>query len=143
MGLEKIFRTGGITITAKELYDIALNLLGFKNDDGSDNRDCDDLATRSVSLINVLIAETLWLDRKLKKSPNEGAVYITAEDEALFCHSLLCTGVLPYGLAALLVAGEDEDLYKMMYERYLTALKDLEGGTVGTRHEIDDCYASE
>lgn len=127
-------------MTGKELYDLALQLLGFKNADGSENPDCMDLSSRAVSLTNILLAETLWLDRILKKDGEAVAEYLRTDRDEIACHSLLANGVLPYGLAALLVAEEDDRTYKIMYERYLLGIKELKEAAVGARHEIDDCY---
>lgn len=128
-------------MTGKALYDSALALLACKNADGTDNPDCLDFSTRSVGLINILLAETLWLDRSLKKEATVEPGYITDLENDLLCHTLLATAALPYGLAALLVADEDEGLYNLMYTRFLKATHDLKETVSGTRHETDDCYS--
>lgn len=127
-------------MTGKELYELALELLACKNADGTHNEDCKDYMSRSVGLINILLAENIWLDRILRRDKSVLPVYINSLDDALRCNSSMARAVLPYGLAALLVADEDSNAYKLMTDRYLQSIKIMKEEAVGTRHDIADCY---
>ncbi|MBR6593899.1 MAG: hypothetical protein IKK83_01765 [Clostridia bacterium] len=125
---------------AKELYDLATNLLGVRSIDDGDHPDCADYLNRAPDLIGVLTAETLYLDRWLKKDSEVRAVYIESLEDELTQDERLCYGVLPYGLAALLIADEDTAIYKLMREHYLLAIRRLEETVTGRAHPIEDCY---
>lgn len=124
----------------KVIYDMAANLLGVKTVDGGDHADCTDYLSRAPDLINILIAETMYLDRRLKGDSEAEAVYISGLESEIAQDERLCYGVMPYGLAALLIAEEDGELYKIMREQYLLAVRRLEEAVVGKRHPIEDRY---
>lgn len=127
-------------MTGKEIYDLALHLIACKNADGTDNPDCDDYKSRAVALINILAAENHRLDRSLR---GDGSVRITpieTLDDAVRCHELVLYGLLPFGLASLLVAEEDAELSRSLYERYLVNLKSLKESVTAVAHQISDCY---
>ncbi len=128
-------------MTGEELYDLALQLLGYKNADGTDNADCDDLKNRAVGLINILLAENLTLDRMLRQDSTVMPTYIDSLEDKLHCHGRLIRAVLSYGLAALLVGEEDGAVYGIMRDKYLSGAKKVEEEAVGVRHGITDCYA--
>lgn len=127
-------------MTGKDVYDLAAELLACKNVNGSDNPDCEDYLNRSVGLLNILLAETLWLDRLLRKDKNALPVYINRIDDTVHCNGRLARGVLPYGLAALLALEEDAELYDRLYSRYLAEANKIKEEVVGTCHSIHDCY---
>lgn len=128
-------------MTGKELYDRALNLLSYKNADGTDNGDCTDMLSRAPDLINVLLAETFTLRQRLTTGNAISLEYLNSLEDTVPCEEPILGGVLPYGLAALLIAEEDKGLYKEMYDRYLINTNELKEKAVGVRHDIDDCYA--
>ncbi|MBQ3196240.1 MAG: hypothetical protein IJB65_07235 [Clostridia bacterium] len=128
-------------MTGKDIYDLALEILGYKNADGSDNEDCTDYLNRAVGLINILIAETLWLDRLLRQDKTAAPVYIHSVEDAVRCNGRLARGVLPFGLAALLAMEEDIQLYDRLYKRYLEEINGIKEEVAAVRHDICDCYA--
>ena len=127
-------------MTGKEIYDLALLLIGCKNSDGSDNADCDDFLSRSCGIINILLAENLRLDRALKGQPDAAAESISSLSVPVGCHPLLARAVLPYALASLLVADEDAELSRKLQESCLLNKSQLLASVKGLRHEIEDCY---
>lgn len=127
-------------MTVNELYNSALELLALKNSDGSENEDCADYGNRALGLVNLLLAETLWLDRIIKRDNSVMPVYVNETSAPLQCNDTLARAVLPYGLAALLVADDDVAMHKLMTERYQNAAKTLKEEAGSIRHDIADCY---
>lgn len=127
-------------MTGKEIYDLAAELLACKNADGSDNADCNDYVSRAPGLINILLAETLWLDRLLRQDKSVMPVYIRSVDDAVRCNGVLARSVLPYGLAALLAMEEDVQMYDRLHSRYREEISRIKEEVAGVRHDIGDCY---
>lgn len=127
-------------MTGKEIYDLAAHLLACKNSDGSDNADCADYTSRSPALINILMAENLRLDRSLRSDNSIRTVPITDLGEQVRCHELIAYGLLPFGLASLLIADENTELSRTLYERYLVNLKNIKESVAAVTHQISDCY---
>ncbi|MBE6677444.1 MAG: hypothetical protein E7597_01435 [Ruminococcaceae bacterium] len=127
-------------MTGKDIYDLAIELLGYKNADGSDNADCEDYLNRSVGLINILLAETLWLDRLLRQDKSASPVYISSVGDTVRCNGRLARGVLPFGLAAMLAMEEDIQLYDRLHKRYTDEINRTKEEVAGIRHDICDCY---
>ena len=127
-------------MTGKEIYDLALNLLGCKNADGTDNPDCQDFCSRSPSLINILLAENQKLDRSLRGDNTAKILPIASLEDNVRCHELIAYGLLPFGLASLLIADEDADVARNLYDRYLINLKNIKESVTAVAHKISDCY---
>ncbi len=128
-------------MTGKDIYDIALHLIGLKTAEGNDHPDCTDLLNRSPALINVLMAENRKIDRSLRGDKEARSMPISTLDDTLHCHELVAYGLLPFGLASLLVADEDAELSRSLYERYLLNLKNIKESVTSVVHKISDCYA--
>lgn len=127
-------------MTALEIYDMAANLLACKNNDGSDNPDCEDYIARAPSLINILLAENIKLERLLSGDKKARPTPIAFMEDEVKCHELLAYDVLPYGLASLLVIDEDPELSNVLYERYLMNIKTLKETPSAVLHGIEDRY---
>ena len=127
-------------MTGKDIYDLAAQLIGVTNADGSDNPDSEDLVSRSCGIINILLSENLPLDRALKGDRTAEAESITALSDAVLCHGLIACAVLPYGLASLLIAGEDAVLSRKLQDCYFLSRNQIMSSVSGRRHEIEDSY---
>ncbi len=128
-------------MTGKDIYDIAINIIGYKNSNGSDNADCADFVNRSPAIINTLLAETQRLDRSLRSDGGSRMVPILALSDTVRCHELIAYGLLPFGLASLLIADEDYELSRSLYDRYLINLKSIKESVTAITHQISDCYS--
>ncbi len=109
-------------MTGKELFDIALDLCGLRKTDGSIPNDVDDLQQRAISLINLVLAENAEIDcriRRIEHSTN----CINSLDERLDCCDIVASSVLPYGMARLLLLGEDDALASNFHNLYLDSRK--------------------
>ncbi len=127
-------------MTGRNIYDLAVQLLACKNSNGNDNPDCADYMSRSPSLLNILLAETLQTDRLLRRDRGAHSVPISSLDDKVACHELLAYGVLSYGLASLLVADEDPDLSRSLYARYLAGIENVRSTVSAVTHRIEDRY---
>ena len=104
-------------MTGLDLYEISLDLLGLKGEDGNAPSDTDDLRTRALSLINILIAENAVLDCRIRRCEHEIKRISTLDDEIELI-DIVAFGALPYGLASLLMLGEDDALAVSMRALY-------------------------
>lgn len=127
-------------MTGKDIYDLALHLIGCKNADGTDNEDCADYKSRSAALINILLAENQKLDRSLRNDKSARIIPLLSLENNVRCHELIAYGLLPFGLASLLVAEENAELSASLYERYLLNLKSVKESVTAVVHQISDCY---
>ncbi|MBR0231075.1 MAG: hypothetical protein IJQ53_02475 [Clostridia bacterium] len=94
-------------MTGQQLLQSALDLCALRETDGTIPADSADMTQRAPALINVLLAENAWLDARVSKTAL--AVHtISALSDTLNVHPLIASGVLPYGLARLLLTGEDD-----------------------------------
>ncbi len=128
-------------MTAKGVYDMAVQLLGFKNINGTDSDDCTDLLNRSPELLNIIIHENLNVDRILCDMPDKKAVVISTLQEDIDSHDALLYTVFPYGLAAMLIGQDDTALYGELYKRYTDARQRITEEHPSMRHGIEDCYS--
>jgi hypothetical protein len=109
-------------MAGNQLYELSLDLLGLKSENGQITSDSEDLASRSLSLINVLLAENSSLDCRIKRCEHTVYRIDSLEDEIGFT-DIVASTVLPYGLAHLLMLGEDDPLalsMKGLYEKART-----------------------
>ncbi len=127
-------------MTGRAIYNLAAQLIACKNTDGTDNADCNDYLTRAPSLISILLAENIKIDRMLRNDYQARPLPISELDERVNCHELVAYGILPFGLASLLVADEDPELSHSLYEKYLNNIKNIKESVTAITHKIDDCY---
>lgn len=99
------------------IYEISLDLLGLGGDGEAELSDTDDLKARALSLINILIAENHSLDCRITKCEHSLKPIDSLDDE-IELNEILLGSVLPYGLAALLMVGEDDSLAASMHKLY-------------------------
>ena len=124
---------------AIELFAASLNLLGIYADGEKLPDDTEDLKYRSVALINILLAENALLDSRLRKSDLK-ITQITNLDEDLICSDVMANSVLPYGLARLLVLGEDDSLSNELYRLYIESRENARRFIKANVHPIEEVY---
>ena len=104
-------------MTGKDIFDMALDLLGLRKEDGSYSEDTGDLYQRSLWLINILLAENSWIDYRIRlKEPD--LIRIADMEEVIDCHPHILMSVIPYGLASLFLYGENTPIAREMNSRY-------------------------
>ena len=109
-------------MTGKELFDIALDLCGLRKTDGSIPDDVDDLQQRAISLTNLVLAENAEIDCRIRRIEHRTSSIKSLEDR-LDCSDIVASSVLPYGMARLLLLGEDDALASNFHNLYLDARK--------------------
>lgn len=127
-------------MTGYELYLSALDICGLRNAKGEEDEDLNDLKSRSLNLINLLLDETLWLERYLKNDSSLSAVHLEALEEELTVDPLISGCVLAFGLASMLTAEEDPNFSLRLYERYKLNTAIVQRSSVSKRHPIEEMY---
>ncbi|MBE6683663.1 MAG: hypothetical protein E7595_05905 [Ruminococcaceae bacterium] len=126
-------------MTGKELLDISLDLLGLRNIDGALPSDTNDLRARATAMINILLAENSVLDGRIRHSEHK-IEPISSLDDTLDCSDSVAYGVLPYGLARLLMIGEDDALAGDLNSLYLSSRNTLLCFGKPMTHPITEVY---
>ena len=99
----------------------------------------DDLSARSVSLINILIAENSFLNGLL--DPDAAApVLISSLDDTVSLDAKLLGSALPYGLCALLMLPDDPDEAALLHNRYVQAIVRIKSELPAKRQDITEVY---
>lgn len=104
-------------MTGTKLFESALDLCGLRKTDGQLPNDVSDLEQRALSLINLLLAENSILECRIGKKEYEVFSITTMSEEIPLC-GIIQNSVLPYGLARLLMIGEDDDFASEMNRLY-------------------------
>ena len=94
-------------MTGQQLLESALDLCALRETDGSIPADSTDTVQRAPALINLLLAENARLDARVSGGEEE-VRSITSLDETVPASDIIVKGVFPYGLARLLLTGEDD-----------------------------------
>lgn len=112
-------------MTGQEIFVYALDLCGLVKENSEIPSDAADLKQRAVSLLNIVIAENAVIDGRIKKAEHKVAKISSLED-TVDCCDIICSSVLPYGLARLMMLGEDDrlaaDFNKLYSEARLNAI---------------------
>lgn len=124
---------------AIKLFIAALDLIGINNDGEKLPADTEDLKLRAVSLINTLLAENAVIDSRIRGVKTEITSVQTLED-TLTCSDIISNSVLPYGLAHLLILGEDDILADKLYRMYLASCENARRFTMARAHPITEVY---
>lgn len=126
-------------MTANELFISALDLCGLRREDGGLPADISDLSQRALSLINLLLAENSSLDSRIKKEEHTVAA-VTDMSDTLEVTDIVAFSVLPYGLARLLMLGEDDELATQMGAIYAEQQKKALCFGKPDVHQISEVY---
>ncbi len=126
-------------MTGTDIFDRALDLCALRGAEDSLPEDLADLKARATGLLCVLIGELRPLHERLtgKKQPVR-AIY-SLEETVNLCEAI-CASVLPYALAALLIAEEDRELYTVLSAHCEQAKKALLADGKSRRHGIVEVY---
>ena len=126
-------------MTGKDIFDRAMDLCALRGASDSMPDDLGDLQARAVGLINTAAGELHALDERLRKKKCL-TVYLRTLEETVDMHNDICNAVLPYKLAALLIAEEDRDLYAVLLYHAEAAVKRLLADGTARRHAIVEVY---
>ncbi len=113
-------------MTGKDLFNNAIDICALKSSLTDAPNDITDLSDRALSLINIILAENSSLDCKIRKVEHE-VLKIDSINDTIPCSDILASAVLPYGLARLLMLGEDDvlvgEIERLYAEAKLIALR--------------------
>lgn len=128
-------------MTGNDILERALDLCALHSGDvESELRgDLQDLKARAPALLNVLIAEQTPLHERLTGQKLE---ICTLQDMAgtVSLHPGICSSLLPFRLAALLIAEEDRELSALLNEYARDARAALLRDGRAARHRIVEVY---
>lgn len=131
--------------TVQEVFDIAIRLMDAQNEStgSTDTADTKEYRLRAPSLLNSI------LDRAYPASDNyPGTVdgkrpicgKVSAMSDEIGLDERLCTGVLPYGLAGLLLTEENPTLANFFWQTFLEQLEAAMQGIPSGEGSVEDCY---
>lgn len=131
--------------TVQDVFDIAIRLMDAQNEStgSTDTADTKEYRLRAVSLLNSI------LDRAYPASDTyPGTVdgrrpvcpKVAEMGDEIGLDERLCTGVLPYGLAGLLLTKEDPSLANFFWETFLEQLEEARRGAPAADGSVEDCY---
>lgn len=128
-------------MTGNDILERALDLCALHSGDAeSDLReDLRDLKARAPSLLNLLIAELTPLHERLTRKKTE-IRSLKALTETVNLHPGICGTVLPFRLAALLIADEDRELAELLEVYAREARATLLADGKSTCHRILEVY---
>ncbi|MBE6579715.1 MAG: hypothetical protein E7651_07930 [Ruminococcaceae bacterium] len=128
---------------AKEIFEQAMDLCALRGSDGDGEPrmpgDLSDLSVRAVGILNVLMGEMHPLEERLTGQKRPYARIYGLEETVDLCEGI-CRCVLPYRLAALLIAEEDRELYDLLILHAREAAKGLLQDGASYRHSILEVY---
>lgn len=96
-------------MTGNDILERALDLCALHSGEGDFREDLRDLKARAPAILNVLIAELTPLSERLCRE-RQGIQTLRTLEETVHLHPGICGSVLPFALAALLIAEEDREL---------------------------------
>ena len=140
--------------TVREVFDIAVHLMDEQNEStgSTDTTGTREYRLRTPPLLNSLLdraypASDTWpgtveerdeagvLRRRRPVCPK-----VTDMDDEIGLDERLCTGALPYGLAALLLTEEDKSRAEFFWQTFLEQLAEAMRGVPGGTGSVEDCY---
>ncbi len=125
-------------MTGTEIFYTALDLCGLRKENGSVPSDAGDLSQRALGLLNILLAENSSLDARIRKEEHE-VISISTLSDTVDVTDIVAAAVLPYGLARLMMLGEDDefaDRMKILYDNARNTALRFGKATVGGIEEV-------
>lgn len=128
-------------MTGNDILERALDLCALHSGDvESELRgDLHDLKARAPALLNVLIAELTPLHERITRQ-RAGIRTLRSMTETVPLHTGICGSLLPFRLAALLIAEEDRELSDLLNEYARDAQAALLRDGKTRRHRIVEVY---
>lgn len=132
--------------TVQDVFDIAIRLMDAQNEStgSTDTADTKEYKLRTPSLVNSLLdrvypgSDTYTAAATAGKRPV--CPKIAAMEDTLELDERICTGVLPYGLAGLLLTEENPTLSDFFWQTFLEQLDEAKRGIPAEIGAIEDVY---
>lgn len=131
--------------TVQTVFDIAIHLMDAQNEStgSTETADTKEYQLRTPSLLNSV------LDRAYPASDNFPEAVerkrpicpkVTAMTDEIDLDERICTGILPYGLAGLLLTEENPVLANFFWQTFLEQLDEAKRGVPSGIDSIEDVY---
>lgn len=146
MGRRCVIGRGDEDVTnAQTVFEMAMHLMDEVNESTgkADTADTKEYKNRTVPILNILRVECYpYSDTYVVETPGKRPVcdIIMGFDDPIGLDDGICQGVLPYGLAAHLLLGEDDEKASYFNQRYEEKLAQLARGIPSGGEEIDMPY---
>lgn len=131
--------------TAKEIFNIAICLMDAQNEStgSTETADTREYQVRTPSLLNSILdracpASDNW--RTAEEGRRPVCPKVTDLTDPIDLDERICTGVLPYGLAGLLLSEENPTLANFFWQTFLEQLEEARRGVPSGAEAIEDCY---
>lgn len=131
--------------TVWEVFDIAIHLMDAQNEStgSTDTADTKEYRLRTPSLLNSLL-DRVYPASDTYRFPGDGRRPVCPKvkemTDEIGLDERLCTGVLPYGLAALLLSEENPTLANFFWQSFLEQLEEAKRGLPAGADGVEDRY---
>lgn len=126
-------------MTGTDVFERAMDLCALRGANDSRSEDTEDLRERAVGLLNVLLGELHPLEERLTGRKKPVQELYSLEETPDVCDEI-AAGLLPYALAALLIAQEDTELYTVLQAHVRETKQALLRDGASRRHRIVEVY---
>lgn len=131
--------------TVQDVFDIAIRLMDAQNEStgSTDTADTKEYKLRTPSLLNSLLDRVYsGSDTYPASSGGKRPVCqkVSLMTDALDLDERICTGVLPYGLAGLLLSEENPNLGDFFWQTFLEQLEEAKRGMPTEIGAVEDVY---
>lgn len=127
-------------MTARKALEYALDIINQRNEDGEYTPYMGDYERNTLSYINILTVSLYELDCRLKGiTCNIDEVTpksIESLDDEIGLHEAICRGVLPYGLAFMLLLEEEPQRAERFHTIYKEEFMRLENMSASCRRRL-------
>lgn len=132
--------------TVQDVFDIAIRVMGENNDSTGETRTSDtkEYIVRTPSILNSILDQVYPASDTYPRGSASGkrpiARKVHAMTDELDLDEKICTNVLPYGLAGLLLTEENPELSDFYWSTYLENLNDCMASLPAVESAIVDVY---
>lgn len=135
--------------TVQDVFDIAIRVMGENNDSTGETRTADtkEYMVRTPSILNSILDQVYPASDTYPVSGSAAgkrpiARKVHAMTDELDLDEKICTNVLPYGLAGLLLTEESPELSDFYWQTYLENLANCMASLPAVESGIIDVYGS-
>ena len=131
--------------TVQDVFDIAIRLMDAQNEStgSTETADTKEYRVRTPPLLNSILdraypASDNWPEAEARKRPV--CPKVTAMTDVIGLDERIGTGILPYGLAGLLLTEENPVLANFFWQTFLEQLDEAKRGVPSGIDSIEDVY---
>lgn len=131
--------------TVQDVFDIAIRLMDAQNEStgSTETADTKEYRVRTPSLLNSILdraypASDNWPEAVERKRPI--CPKVETMTDAIDLDERICTGILPFGLAGLLLTEENPVLANFFWQTFLEQLEEAKRGVPSGIDSVEDVY---